>query len=231
MGTHPADHPGPMVFVDDLAALVLSDADAHHLRRVLRVRPGDAITVSDGLGAWQRARFGDELEPTGDVERTLRAEPELTVAFALVKGDKPELAVQKLTELGIDRIVPFRADRSVVRWEADKQARAQARLAAVARSAAAQSHRPWIPVVEPVADLRSLAARPGAALADRGGAPPSLDHPVVLVGPEGGWSDEERGHGLPTVSLGPAVLRAETAALTAGALLTALRAGLVGRMA
>ena len=65
------------------------------------------------------------------------------------------------------------------------------------------------------------------ALADPGGRPPSLDYPTVLVGPEGGWSPAERGFGLPTVALGPTVLRTETAAVTAGALLAALRAGLV----
>jgi 16S rRNA (uracil1498-N3)-methyltransferase len=150
------------------------------------------------------------------------------VAFALVKGDKPELAVQKLTELGVDRIVPFVAARSVVRWDGERAAKAQVRLAAVARAAAAQSHRPRLPVVEPLADLADLARRPGAARADRGGAPPSLEHPTVLVGPEGGWAPEERALGLPTVALGPTVLRAETASVTAGALLTALRAGLVG---
>ena len=228
---HPADHAGPMVFVTDLAAPVLADDDVHHLRRVLRVRPGDALTLGDGAGGWCRARLGDLEGGLIDLDApraTPLVGPALTVAFALVKGDKPELVVQKLTELGIDRIVPFRADRSVVRWDADKAVKAQLRLAAVARSAAAQSHRPWLPVVEPVTDLRSLATRSGAAMADRSGGPPTLDHPMLVIGPEGGWSDEERAVAVPKVALGTTVLRAETAAVTAGALLTALRAGLVG---
>lgn len=220
-----------MVFVDDLALPVLDDADAHHLSRVLRVRAGDEITAADGRGRWRRVRFSDPLEVVGEVVEVARERPEVTVGFALVKGAKPELVVQKLTELGVDRIVPFRAERSVVRWDDAKVDRAHDRLAAVARSAAAQSHRPWLPLVEPVTDLPDLAGRPGAAMADRRGAAPTLDHPVVLVGPEGGWSSAERALGLPTVRLGPTVLRAETAALTAGAVLTALRAGLVGPMA
>jgi 16S rRNA (uracil1498-N3)-methyltransferase len=217
-----------MVFVDDLARPVLPDADAHHLRRVLRVRPGDEITVADGRGRWRRVRFADHLEVAGEVVAAVRERPEVAVGFALVKGTRPELIVQKLTELGIDRIVPFQAERSVVRWDDVKVDRAHGRLEAVARSAAAQSHRPWLPIVEPATDLAELAARPGAAMADRDGVAPTLDHPLLLVGPEGGWSSAERALGLPTVRLGAAVLRAETAALTAGALLTALRAGVVG---
>jgi 16S rRNA (uracil1498-N3)-methyltransferase len=80
-------------------------------------------------------------------------------------------------------------------------------------------------VVEDVTDFATVAALVGACLADAGGGPPSLALPVVLVGPEGGWSEEERAVGLPAVGLGPHVLRAETAALAAGALLAALRAG------
>jgi 16S rRNA (uracil1498-N3)-methyltransferase len=150
------------------------------------------------------------------------------VAFALTKGERPEWTVQKLTELGIDRIVPFAGERSIVRWDgAGTLAAKLGRLRRVARQAAMQSRRSWLPVVEDLADFGVLAARPGVALADREGLPPSLSWPVVLVGPEGGWSPEEEGSGLPRVGLGPQVLRAETAAVSAGAVLAALRAGLV----
>lgn len=217
-----------MVFVDDLDAPALADGDDHHLRRVLRLRPGDPLTVADGAGRWRTARLGDRPEPTGPVVEQPEPEPALTVGFSLVKGAKPELIVQKLCELGIDRILPFRADRSVVHWDDAKASSAVGRLRSVARAAAMQSHRPRLPVVEAVADVASLTALPGVALADRGGPPPTLESPSLLVGPEGGWSDEERRLGLPTVSLGGDVLRAETAAIAAGVLLTALRAGLVG---
>lgn len=224
---HPADAPGPLVFVDDLSAPVLTDDDRHHLLRVLRVRPGAAVVVADGSGAWRTAVLADELEPTGEIAVAAPPSPALTVGFALVKGDKPELIVQKLTELGIDRIVPFRGERSVVHWDHAKSTKAAARLRAVARSAAMQCHRPTLPTVDAVTDLAAAAAIPGAALTDRTGRPPSLEHPVLLVGPEGGWAPEERTLDLPVVGLGTHVLRAETAALTAGALLAALRAGLV----
>ncbi len=225
---HPADHPGPLVFVDDLDAPVLAGDDAHHLRRVLRVRPGDALTLADGAGRWRTACLGDQPEPTSDIVEQPAAAPALTVGFALVKGAKPELVVQKLCELGIDRIIPFRSDRSIVRWDAAKAAAATARLRAVARAAAMQSHRPRLPVIDEVATVGSLTGLSGVALAERGGAPPTLAARALLVGPEGGWSDGERALGLPTVSLGTDVLRAETAAITAGVVLSALRAGLVG---
>jgi 16S rRNA (uracil1498-N3)-methyltransferase len=219
----------PHVFVADVAAPVLDDDDRHHLERVLRVRVGEEVTVADGRGGWRTCAFavGGGLEPTGEVEQRPAPAPPITVAFALTKGEKPETAVQKLTELGVDRIVPFAAARSVARWDGERAERHLARLRKVAREAAMQCRRAHLPVVDDVVDFAVAAALPGACLADAGGAPPSLDRPVVLVGPEGGWSDEERAAGLPTVGLGTFVLRAETAASAAGALLGALRAGLV----
>jgi 16S rRNA (uracil1498-N3)-methyltransferase len=213
--------------VADVEAPTLDDRDRHHLERVLRLRPGELMTVSDGHGRWRVCRLGPAIEPVGAVATEARPQPVLTVAFAVVKGDRPEWVVQKLTELGIDRIVPFVAERSVVRWDASRAARNHERLVTVAREAAMQSRRCWLPDVASVADFTAVAGLAGAALADRDGAPLGLDTPTVLVGPEGGWSPAERGAGLPVVGLGPRVLRAETAALAAGALLTALRAAVV----
>ena len=219
---------GPLVYVEDLSAPLLAPADHHHLARVRRLRDGDPLIVGDGAGRWRPARFHDRTpELAGDPVEEPAALPELGVAFALTKGTKPELAVQKLTEVGVDRICPFTAGRSVVRWDHARADRALERLATVARQAAMQSRRARPPVVEPVVDYPEVAGRAGACRADRGGAPPILAHPLVLVGPEGGWDADELAVDLPTVALGTGVLRAETAAITAGALLVALRAGLV----
>jgi 16S rRNA (uracil1498-N3)-methyltransferase len=225
---HPADHPGPLVFVTDLDEPVLDAADRHHLQRVLRERDGAPLTIADGRGRWRTARLGATVEVTGDVMAAEALEPQLAVGFALVKGDKPELIVQKLTELGIDRIVPFRASRSVVRWDDARAAKAVDRLRAVARAAAMQCHRPDLPVVADVADLATLASAPGTALADRDGMPPTLEHPTVLVGPEGGWDPQERSLVAARVRVGGHVLRAETAAVTVAAVLAALRGSVVG---
>src|SRR5205823_6066014 len=93
-------------FVTDLEHPALAPDDRHHLERALRLRPEEVVTVSDGAGGWRPCRFGTELEPLAPTIREVRLDPRLTVAFAPVKGDRPELVVQKLTELGIDRIVP-----------------------------------------------------------------------------------------------------------------------------
>jgi 16S rRNA (uracil1498-N3)-methyltransferase len=216
-------------FVPDPEAPELGDDDLHHLLRVLRVRPGEEVTVSDGAGRCRPCRMGPGglLEPAGEVVVVPRPRPAVAVGVALTKGDRPEVAVQKLTELGVDRILPFVADRSVARWEGERAVRHVGRLRRVAREAAVQARLTFLPEVADLTDFASVAALPGAARCDRGGGPPGLDRPVLLVGPEGGWSDAERDRGLPVVGLGPTTLRAETAAIAAGALLTALRAGAV----
>lgn len=215
---------GPHVFVDDLESPELDDADRHHLARVLRLRDGDPLTVSDGRGHWRPCRFGSVIEPLGVVEVERARQPELAVAFAPVKGDRPEWVVQKLTELGVDRIVVMVADRSVVRWDGDRAVRQLARLAKVAREAAMQCRRCHLPWVEGVHGVSALASWPAVVRADAGGGPPDPAHRVVLIGPEGGWTDAERDLVPMAVGLGDHVLRAETAAVTAGALYTALRA-------
>ena len=220
------------VFVADLDAPELDEGDRHHLGRVLRLRPGEAVTVSDGAGRWRpcRLRAGLGLEPDGPVTEEPRAAPAVTVAFALTKGERPEWVVQKLTEVGVDRIVPVAAARSVVRWEGGKATAQVARLRQVARAAAMQARRAWLPEVGELAGFAEAVERlapEGVALVHAGGSPPSLDRPAVLVGPEGGWAPAELERSLPMVSLGPTVLRAETAAVAAGLLLCAIRGGLV----
>ena len=226
----PADAPGPLAFVADPTDLDnphLDEAERHHLQRVLRLRPGDPLTVGDGAGRWRTARFGAELEPTGPIVAVPRAAPVLAVGLALIKGERPELAVQKLTELGIDRIALLAADRSVVRWDRDRANSHLERLRSVARSAAAQSHRAWLPELTGVVDVVDALGDPSVTLAERDGEVPTLASTTILVGPEGGWSDRERAASGRRVTLGDHVLRAETAAIAAGAVMTALRAGVV----
>ena len=219
---------GPWVFVEDVDRPVLSPADRHHLERVRRVRTGDPVVVSDGAGRWRDGTLAAAgiVEVTDDVHVDERPAPPITVAFALTKGERPELAVQKLTELGVDVIVPVTAARSVVRWDAQRADGNVERLRRVAREAAMQCRRSWLPEVSALGTFATVSALPDAALADVGGKAPSLDRATVLVGPEGGWDDDERACGLPAVGLGQHVLRAETAAMAAAALLGGLRAKL-----
>ena len=252
------------VFLEDVEvpALNLAEADFHHLSRVLRLRPGEAVSASDGAGRllacrWTGARA---LEPAGQISYQDRPWPPVTVAFALTKGEHPEWAVQKLTEAGVDRVIVMTTARCIARWGAADSPRRLARLKEVARQAAMQSRRVWLPSIdgpftfsqvvsapqlvstggvvtagEPSdvqagASVQAGAAPAGVALAVPDGSPLSLATPTVLVGPEGGWSDEELGAVVHHVALGPHVLRAETAALAAGVLLAALRSHLVAEV-
>jgi 16S rRNA (uracil1498-N3)-methyltransferase len=214
--------------VADLDGPTLDPEDAHHLATVLRLRPGELVTATDGRGGLVACRYAGEgrLEPEVEPQYQPAPVPAVTVGFAPVKGDRPEWAVQKLTEIGVDRIVLVRADRSVVRWE-DKRAEAHLqRLRKVAREAVMQSRRCWLPQVCGVEPVPALLG-PGVALAQPGGPPPTLAFPTVLIGPEGGWSDDERDSPGGRVGLGPGVMRTETAAVAAGVLLVALRSATV----
>lgn len=207
---------GPHVFVDDLHAPRLDDGDHHHLARALRLRAGDPITISDGRYRWRPARFGVDPEPDGPVVTVAEPPYQVAIACALAKGTKPELVVQKATEIGIDRIVFFAGDHSVRRWDDTKRATVEARLTRVAREAAMQSRQVRLPMIGFAADLAELVAgTPGLVRADFGGRRLDGSIRVVAVGPEGGWSDAECELVPDSIDLGPSVLRAETAALVA----------------
>lgn len=213
---------GPHAFVDSVESPELTDDDRHHLAGVLRLRPGDAMTVADGAGTWLPCRFGEALEPIGEPIHVPPPEVEVGVGFALIKGGRPEMVVQKLTELGVDRILVLTAERSVVRWDKAKRVRQMHRMKKVAREAAMQSRRVRLPSLEGVEPVGVAAAETGAAMAEPGGGGLDGGCSLLLVGPEGGWTQEELGtHQL--VGLGTTILRAETAAIAAGVLMTALR--------
>ena len=135
--------------------------------------------------------------------------------------------MQKLTELGVDRIVPFVAERSVVRWDADKADRNVERLRRVAREAAMQSRRTWLPEVADGRDLRRGARPcPARSRAERGGAPPDARPPDAADRPRGRLVRRRaRPAARPRSALGPSVLRAETAAITGAALLVRAAVG------
>ena len=215
---------GPHVLVDDVDTPKLSDDDRHHLERVLRLRPGDPLTVGDGAGRWRGCRLGPVLEPVGDVAVAAAPAPEVAVGFAVLKGGRSEHVVQKLTELGADRIVPFAASRSVVRWDDARAGRLLERWRRVARESVMQCRRLWLPRIDPLRPFDELNTE-GAALAVPGGRALEPDEHFVLVGPEGGWTDGELAAVPGHVGLGAHVLRAETAAVAAAAVLGARRSG------
>ena len=217
------------VLVDDLVAPVLSDDDLHHLGSVLRLKPGEIVGLTDGRGGWRSSVWaGDGVaEAGGDVVRVSRPEPAVCVGFAPVKGDRNEWAVQKLTELGVDRIVLLSCVRGVVRWDEGRAASHMERFRKVARQALMQSRGLWMPALEGLLDVSSFLSESGAAIADPSGSPLTAEIRTVLIGPEGGWSEKEVSDGCDPVRLGDGVLRTETAAIVAGVFLTAMRSGLV----
>ena len=215
---------GPHVLVDDVDSPALGAEDRHHLERVLRLRPSDALTVGDGAGSWRRCRFGAVIEPVGDPMTVAAPDVAVAIGFAVLKGGRSETIVQKLTELGADRIVPFVAERSVVRWDEATADRLAERWRRVAREAVMQCRRLWLPRVEPLRPFGELDLE-DAALAVPGGRPLAPGEDFVLVGPEGGWSKAELAAAGSHVGLGPHVLRAETAAIAAAAVLGARRSG------
>jgi len=221
----------------------LSGDEAHHASQVARLRVGENIEVSDGLG-W-RARGVAEVVTKSRVEVRVAEcsfEPEsavrLTLVQSLAKGGRDEMAVQAATELGVSRVVPFQSERSVSRWEGDKRAKGVARWSAISREAAKQAMRSRIPVVtDPVGidgvvdactgdHILILDPRATVGIAEWAQHHPDVTRVAVVVGPEGGLTDSEvdslvaaGGH---AVRLGANVLRTSTAGPAAIAAVSAL---------
>lgn len=224
--------------------LVLTGENFHHAVQVLRLREGDEISVYFE-GDTAEYRYGIEKISPDAAECRLyfvkEAEVELpceiTVLQGLPKADKMETVIQKSTELGACAVIPVSCARSVVKLDEKKSAAKQARWAKIAESAAAQSHRAVIPVVErPVsfdraldmmkdADVKlipyELAAEHGAAMERTRELIRSVrpgQKVAVLIGPEGGFTEEEAGKateaGFEMITLGRRILRTETAAMT-----------------
>ncbi len=219
-------HSAAHVFVDDLSAPLLSEGDRHHVLRVLRIEAHQCVSVSDGRGSWSLAnvRLNGELELIGERMSVPAPTTTLTVAFAPTKGDRPDDVVRKLTEIGIDRIIPISdSRRGVVRWDDSKASKHIARLKRIARESAMQSRRVWLPEVMLPCALVEVVTKFQAALADPSGVRVGPHHTCIAIGPEGGFSSDEFELSDQHVSLGDSVMRGETAAIVAGVLMNAQR--------
>ncbi|MCR2811775.1 16S rRNA (uracil(1498)-N(3))-methyltransferase [Microbacterium sp. zg.Y1090] len=221
--------------------ITLTGAEAHHAAAVRRVRVGEIVTLGDGRGAWLTGACASVSPREVVIEVTERTEvpaPAMRVGLvqALAKGDRDELAVQAATELGVDEVMPWQATRSVSRWDAGKAEKGRARWGTIAREAAKQAHRAWLPEVTELVTTRQLASRaatarmlvlePTASVALTAWRPAADDAEVLLVvGPEGGIAPEElrvlADAGATLVRLGDTVLRTSTAGPAALALVNA----------
>jgi 16S rRNA (uracil1498-N3)-methyltransferase len=214
------------------SSVTVEGPEAHHAVAVRRLAVGEPVVLTDGAGLLAEC----EVTETGKgrlvaVVRALtavpRPEPEIVVVQALPKGDRGELAVELLTEVGVARIVPWAAERSVAVWRGDRAAKSLARWQATAREAAKQARRAWFPEVTPLASTADvcalLAAAPlGLVLHEdaTAGLPEQVpDGVVVVVGPEGGLAPDELDRmtaaGARPVRLGSEVLRTSTAGAAA----------------
>lgn len=220
--------------------LSLGGEEHHHLVRVLRLRPGDPLSLFDGKGRGFSARLVSVdrrqalVRVTGE-EAAVESPLHLSLAMALAKGEKLDWVLQKGTELGVSAFHPIASRRSDVRVAAERAADRVARWRRIALEACKQSGRTRLPAIHPPESLQQFVSRDlagrrvvfdpgGTESLPRAGAGERPAEPVVLaVGPEGGWAVEEvetlRRHGFAAVTLGPRTLRCETAALAAVALL------------
>jgi len=218
---------------------VLRGQEGKHATTVRRLSAGETVYLTDGAGTVARCvvtatRQGElDLEVT-ERQAEQRPVPSLTVVQAIPKGDRGELAVELLTEVGADLIVPWAAQRCVAQWRGDRAARALARWQSTALQAAKQSRRAWFPEVTAQADLTAVVSRVAQAalavlldadapdrLADV--AVPGTGEMVLIVGPEGGITPAEeerlRAAGAIGARLGPTVLRASSAGIAAAAIM------------
>ncbi|MEU6738458.1 16S rRNA (uracil(1498)-N(3))-methyltransferase [Streptosporangium sandarakinum] len=234
------------VFLADPADLgregfTLAGPEGRHAAAVRRLRAGERLDLTDGAGAVAECVVEDAGKDSLRVRVLRRYEvpaprPRLVVVQGLPKGDRGELAVEMMTEAGVDVIVPWAAARCVTQWKGERAARSLARWRSTAREAAKQSRRFHLPeVTDPartaeVAALLSAAAL-GVVLHEEAASPlsglplPADGDIVVVVGPEGGVSEEEiaafRAAGAAPALLGPTVLRTSTAGVAAAAVLQA----------
>lgn len=234
----------PVFLLDDLSGdrLTLVGPEGHHAATVRRVRVGEAVDLVDGRGnrvsATVRAVGRDvvELDVIGRVCEPVPS-PRVLLVQAIAKGDRGESAVTMATEAGVDVVVPWAAERSIVKWDGERGERARNRWRSAAREAGKQSRRAWLPEISPMLQTAEVAALLGSAAAAlvlhesataalAACALPSSGDIVVVVGPEGGITDAElrafAAAGATPVRLGASVLRTSTAGVAAVVAVSAL---------
>ncbi|NJP34768.1 16S rRNA (uracil(1498)-N(3))-methyltransferase [Micromonospora thermarum] len=236
----------PLFLVESLPTadrMVLDGPEGRHAATVQRLRPGERLLLADGRGGTAAAVVITVGKDTLDLEITARGYvdapvPRLVVVQGIAKGDRGELAVQAMTEAGVDEIVPWAAERSIALWRGDRGVRAREKWVTTAREAAKQARRTWLPVVAGAPDestarvARRIAGAAAAFVLHEEAEQrltrvklPDTGEIVLVVGPEGGIADRELDAfteaGARPVRLGPSVLRTSTAGVAALSVLSA----------
>jgi 16S rRNA (uracil1498-N3)-methyltransferase len=239
--------PGDLDAVTAGGSLVLGGAEGRHAATVRRLAAGELVDVSDTEGTVARCRVTDVVATAGKrpdgllltvlrVDQERSAGPRFVLVQALAKGGRDDLAIEAATELGVDEVVPWQADRSVVVWRGSRGEKAHGAWVATVRAAAKQSRRARVPAVARAVTTPALATRARAAaltvvLHEVARTPvgslalPDSGDVLLVVGPEGGISPEElaalTAAGAVPARLGPHVLRSSTAGPAALAVLSA----------
>lgn len=225
-------------FVDEMT--VISGDDAKHIQKVMRMQEGQSIIIVSEGKAYEATieRFEGQdvvVRKSSDALRSNELPIQVTICCGLPKGEKLDLITQKATELGMHELVLFEAERSIVKWDAQKGSKKQQRLQKIAKEAAEQSHRNVVPTIQDIVTFKQLlqmtekydvcfvADEEDAKLEKRTRfaemlSKMNVQHSVCVVfGPEGGLSRTEiqalMDRGFQSISLGPRILRAETAPL------------------
>ena len=235
--------PRSLALVAAGAVITLAGPEGRHAVRVRRMAPGEPVQLSDGSGIVAVGRVDSVEEDMMSVlveavQRPESSGPRLVLVQALAKGGRDEQAIEAATELGVDVVVPWAAERSIVQWRGDRAVRSHRKWESVVSAAAKQARRATVPVVEPLTTSAQLVQRLAGArvvlLHEEATTPVgALDldglevdaRVAVVVGPEGGVSEQERAQlvaaGADVVRLGPSVLRSSTAGPAALAVLCA----------
>jgi 16S rRNA (uracil1498-N3)-methyltransferase len=215
--------------------IIVSGEDVRHIATVLRMKIGDELMLCDGLGTEYRTGISEISKSEIKTEIVSRAKqelryPRITLGQGLPKSDKMDWIVQKATELGVAKIVPLMTERTIVKIR-DEEKRIS-RWQKICREAAMQSNRPDVPTVDSIRSFNDLLRTTNSEQStlkllpwEEGTEPiknvlrrnPDVQNIIVLIGPEGGFSASEAGtaksSGFHPVSLGPNILRTETAAI------------------
>lgn len=228
---------GPVTGVAVGDSVVVEGDEARHAVVVRRARVGEEVVLVDGVGTAVTCAVTSTSKTSLGVHVSAVVlvpvpAPHVTVVQAIPKGDRGELAVEVLTEIGVDRIIPWAAARSVGVWRGERAARSLAKWQSTARQAGKQSRRAWLPEVVPMATTAEVVALVAEAdlavvLHEAADAPlaslpvDGVETIVVVVGPEGGITEEELAAlgAAHVVRMGESVLRTSTAGVAAVAAL------------
>jgi len=204
--------------VADPMVPILDKDSEHHLRKVLRAQVGEEIVVTNGSGSWSFALVQDSgLKRVSEV--SVDPQPaDVALYLAPLKGDRSEWVVAKATELGVSVLVPLLSERLAVKFKGEARSKILDRWRRISEEATGQCRRTYDLVIgEPVTPDQ---VPPHVAVADFGGGSDLAGIRAMAIGPEGGWAPGEWAPERTVISLGSTVLRGETAAIAAAALMT-----------